>query len=574
MPTLFCQAEGHAEGGDRREPPEDPAQSKTPRMSIDSMRENREAPVGPAVQAVGRTGKAAGPKPEPETAGESDRGIVPENPPNEAAVAAEEAGEGRPRAKENAAAPHTGWTQSQGAVSQGLAGVRQAASQDPRRQFTALLHHLTPALLEDSFDRLQRQAAPGVDGVTWKEYEKGLRERLVDLHARVHRGGYRAQPSKRTYIPKADGKKRPLGIAALEDKIVQQAVVTILDQIYEEDFLGFSYGFRPRRGAHDALDAWTVGICRRRVIGGLDADIRGFFDNLKHEWLMEFLQHRVRDPRILRLIEKWLKAGVSEEGEWKATTVGTPQGAVISPLLANIYLHYVVDLWVAAWRKKQARGNVAVVRYADDLVFGFEHRDDAERFLEQLRERLAKFGLELHPDKTRLIAFGRDAERNGHEGKGSKPGTFDFLGFTHFCGRNRKTGYFTVRRKTTGKRLRAKLKQVGTALRTRMHEQVEATGKWLRAVVQGYLNYHAVPENRAALETFRTGVIRHWYRALRRRGQRRRLTWATFRPYIRRWIPSVRILHPYPSERFAVKHPRWEPYAVVPHVRFCAGGAG
>jgi RNA-directed DNA polymerase len=332
-------------------------------------------------------------------------------------------------------------------------------------------------------------------------------------------------------------------------------VVTILNAIYEEDFLGFSYGFRPGRGAHQALDALTVGICRKRVNWVLDCDIRGFFDNLNHEWMMRFVEHRVQDRRVLRLIGKWLKAGVSEQGTWQESAKGTPQGAVVSPLLANVYLHYALDLWAHAWRK-HARGAMIIVRYADDAVFGFEDRTDAERFLEQLRERLGKFGLELHPDKTRLIAFGRKAEKDWRDGQGGKPGTFDFLGFTHLCGHNRKTGYFVVRRKTAGKRLRAKLKQIGEALRARMHVGMAETGKWLRSVVRGYFNYHAVPENRAALETFRTEVIRTWFRTLRLRGQRRRLNWAKFRPYIQRWIPSVRILHPYPSERFDATHPR------------------
>lgn len=525
-------------------------------MSIDSMRENRETPAEPvAEEAAGRSEKADGPKSDWEAVGESDCGIVPANRPNGGEVTPAEAEEGRTQTKENARPPHTARTQSRTGVSQGLGGVREAARKGKQTKFTALLHHLTVALLRDSFYALQRTAAPGVDGVRWKEYENGLEERLSDLHGRVHRGAYRAQPSKRTYIPKADGKRRPLGIAALEDKIVQQAVVTILNAIYEEDFLGFSYGFRPGRGAHDALDALTVGICRKRVNWVLDCDIRGFFDNLDHDWMMRFVEHRVQDRRILRLIQKWLRAGVSEEGTWQASTKGTPQGAVVSPLLANLYLHYALDLWAHAWRKS-ARGQMIIVRYADDVVFGFEDRADAERFLAELPERLAKFGLELHPEKTRLIAFGRKAEKDWRDGKGGKPGTFDFLGFTHLCGRNRKTGYFTVRRKTVGKRLRAKLAQIRQALRARKHAALAQTGAWLRAVVQGYFNYHAVPENRAALETFRSEVIRTWLWALRQRGQRRRLNWDDFRPWIRRWIPSVRILHPYPSERFAAMHPR------------------
>src|SRR5881396_1668511 len=363
-----------------------------------------------------------------------------------------ESEEGRPLIKENTLQPSTSPTQSETSVSQGLEGVRKAAREHKEMKFTALLHHLTVGLLRKSFYALKRKAAPGVDGTTWQEYETGLEDRLIDLHSRVHRGAYRAKPSRRVYIPKADGRQRPLGIAALEDKIVQQAVVTVLNQIYEVDFKGFSYGFRPGRSPHQALDALTVGLQRRRVNWVLDADIRGFFDNLSHEWALKFIEHRVADRRILRLIQKWLKAGVSEEGQWSETKLGTPQGAVVSPLTANIYLHYVFDLWVEDWRKKVAKGDVIVVRYADDLVVGFQHRTDAERFLKQFRERLAKFGLELHPDKTRLIEFGRFAARDRKEWGERKPETFTFLGFTHYCGKRRSNGSFIVWRETAKKR--------------------------------------------------------------------------------------------------------------------------
>jgi len=317
--------------------------------------------------------------------------------------------EGRRPIKENIEQATAPRTQSRISELSDLLGVRQAARKDKWTQFTALLHHVTINLLRDSYYALKRDAAPGVDGMRWEEYETGLEEKLADLHGRIHRGTYRAQPSKRAYIPKADGRRRPLGIAALEDKIVQQAVVTVLNQIYEEDFLGFSYGFRPGRSQHAALDALWVGIMRKKVNWILDADVRGFFDNLSHEWMVKFIEHRIADRRILRLIQKWLRAGVSEEGKWSKTEVGTPQGAVASPLLANIYLHYVFDLWVRHWRKHRAAGDLIVVRYADDIVMGFENRDEAERFLQEWKDRLQKFGLELHPDKTRLIAFGRSA---------------------------------------------------------------------------------------------------------------------------------------------------------------------
>ena len=350
----------------------------------------------------------------------SDCAVVPMNQPNKGEQSSAEVEEGRARTKENIVQSNTSPTQSGERVSQGLRGVRQAAKERRQERFTALLHHASVGLLRDSSYALKRQAAPGVDGMTWKEYGTGLEDRIADLHSRVHRGAYQAQPSRRVYIPKAGGRQRPLGIAALEDKIVQQAVVTILNQIYEVDFKGYSYGFRPGRNPHQALDALAVGIQRKRVNWVLDADIRGFFDNLSHEWAVKFVQHRVADPRILRLIQKWLKAGISEDGQWSESKVGTPQGAVVSPLLANVYLHYVFDLWVEAWRKKVAKGDAIVVRYADDLVVGFEHRAEAERFLKEFRERLAKFGLEIHPEKTRLIEFGRVAARNWKQRGGGK----------------------------------------------------------------------------------------------------------------------------------------------------------
>ena len=447
-------------------------------------------------------------------------------------------------------------TQSRVAVSQGLHGVREAARRDKGIKFTALLHHVNERLLLDSFHLLKKDAAPGVDDITWSEYEQGVEARITDLHGRVHRGAYRAQPSRRVYIPKPDGRQRPLGIAALEDKIVQQAVATVLHQIYEEDFLGFSYGFRPGRGAHDALDALTAAIMTKKVSWILDADIRGFFDNISHEKLIQLIELRIADQRIIRLIQKWLKAGVSEDGQWSETKIGTPQGAVISPLLANIYLHYVLDQWVMEWRRKFALGDVIIVRYADDFVLGFQHRREAERFLEQLRKRLADYGLELHSDKTRLIQFGRfAAEDRKRKGKG-KPETFDFLGFTHICGTIHKSGKFTVHRKTAGKRMKAKLRSIGAQLRRRMHQPIAKTGDWLKQVVRGYFNYHAVPGNLPKLETFRQQIARHWRLTLRRRSQRSRWTWERFEILMTLYLPRPRVVHPYPLLRFRAKHPR------------------
>jgi group II intron reverse transcriptase/maturase len=466
-----------------------------------------------------------------------------------------ESEEGRALIKENTHRLNTCSTQSEIRVSQGLAGVRKAARERKETKFTALLHHLTVDLLRDSFYALKRKAAPGLDGVTWQEYEAGLEDRLADLHSRVHRGAYRAQPSRRVYIPKPDGRKRPLGVAALEDKVVQQAVVTILNQIYEEDFRGFSYGFRPGRSQHQALDALYVGITRKKVNWVLDCDIMGFFDNLSHDWLLKFVQHRVADRRILRLIQKWLKAGVVEEGQWKNTEMGTPQGSVVSPLLANIYLHYVFDLWVDAWRKKYAQGEVIVVRYADDNVLGFQHRADADRLLEAFRERLRKFGLELHPDKTRRIEFGRFAEQDRRRRGEGKPETFDFLGFTHISGKDRN-GDFAVKRKTVGKRMRAKLLELKQQLCNRMHDPIALTGKWLKSIVQGYFNYHAIPGNTDSLHAFRNRLVRLWRTMLIHRSQRHHLNWTRMQRLADQWIPKPRVLHPYPRVRFDAIHPR------------------
>ena len=487
--------------------------------------------------------------------GESHDCIVPAKVPNKDPHGSAEGLEGRRSIKENTGESNPNRMQSRAIGSRGLEGVREAAKKDKGLRFTALLHHVTEGLLRDSFYSLQRQAAPGVDRVTWQQYEQGLEERIKDLHGRVHRGAYRALPSRRIYIPKPDGRQRPLGIAALEDKIVQQAVVRVLNAIYEGDFIGFSYGFRPKRSAHDALDALSAGIVRKKVNWIVDADVRGFFDHLDHGRLVEFIERRVGDPRVLRLIQKWLKAGVSEDGEWSETKVGTPQGAVVSPLLANIYLHYVLDQWVIEWRKRFASGDVIMIRYADDFVLGFQRRKEAERFLEQLQERLGTFGLELHSDKTRLIQFGRyAAEHRQRDGQG-KPETFNFLGFTHICGRIHKTGRFTVQRKTVGKRMAAKLKAVKAELGRRMHEPIKDIGEWLRAVVRGYFNYHAVPGNFPRLRSFRHDVIRHWWHAVRRRGQRP-LRREVFDRIVAQYLPTPAILHPYPLERFCAKHPR------------------
>jgi RNA-directed DNA polymerase len=484
--------------------------------------------------------------------GKSDGPVVPANPPNKAASAAAEVGEERGSAKGNSTSKtRPGHRAGSGALS-ALDRVREVARRDKEIRFTALLHHVDTDRLRVAYWAISPKAAPGVDGVRWEAYGQELEVNLRDLHERLHAGRYRARPSRRAYIPKADGRQRPLGIATLEDKIVQRAVVEVLNAIYEVDFLGFSYGFRPRRNPHHALDALTVGIERKKVNWVLDADIREFFTNLDHHWLVKFLEHRIADQRVLRLIGKWLTAGVIEDREWSQTVQGAPQGASVSPLLANVYLHYVFDLWAHWWRSRHAHGDVIIVRWADDFIVGFEHEEDAQRFLTELRERFATFGLELHPDKTRLIEFGRHAAHHrGRRGLG-KPETFDFLGFTHICGKS-KTGRFWVKRVTIAKRMRAKLAEVKDQLKRRRHRPIPEQGQWLASVVRGHRAYYAVPGNTDAVKAFRDQVTRHWYSALRRRSQRTRLTWPRMNRLAKRWLPPARVMHPFPQLRFAAR---------------------
>ncbi len=481
--------------------------------------------------------------------GKSDSPVVPAKPPNKPAVAGAEAVEERGLPEGNAASKtRPGPRAGQGAPS-ALDRVRRIAQKDKEARFTALLHHVDIDRLRSAYFALRPKAAPGVDGVTWHEYGLDLEANLRDLHRRVHRGSYRAKPVRRAYIPKRDGRLRPLGVAALEDKLLQRAVVEVLNSIYEADFLGFSYGFRPGRSQHDALDALAAGIKRRKVSWVLDADIRDYFTSLDWSWLERFLEHRIADRRVLRLIQKWLRAGVIENGEWSKTEQGTAQGASVSPLLANVYLHYVFDLWAHQWRTRSARGAVTLTRFADDYIVGFEHRDDAERFLVELRDRFAKFGLELHPEKTRLIEFGRfAAERRAKRGLG-KPETFEFLGFTHICAKTR-TGQFTLKRVTSKKRMRAKLSEVKDELMQRRHLPIPDQGRWLASVIRGHCNYYAVPSNSDAVIAFRTQAARHWLHALRRRSQRDRLNWERMNRIATRWLPPARIQHPYPEKRF------------------------
>jgi group II intron reverse transcriptase/maturase len=440
-------------------------------------------------------------------------------------------------------------------VSQALDRIRQVAKANKKERFTSLLHHISVDLLHVSFHALKRDAAPGVDGLKWQDYEVDLERNLEDLHRRVQRGAYRALPSRRQYIPKSDGRQRPIAVCALEDKIVQRATAAVLNTIYEEDFLGFSYGFRPKRSQHDALDALVVGINTKKVNWILEVDIRSFFDEVNRDWLGRFLEHRIADPRILHLIQKWLKAGVLEDGVVTDSEKGTGQGTVISPLLANIYLHYSFDLWAERWRRREAPGDVIIVRYADDIVIGFEHETDARRFWDEMRERLQKFSLSLHPDKTRLIEFGRFAAANRKRHGLGKPETFNFLGFTFVCGKSLR-GRFLLKRRSRRDRMKAKLQDVTNELRRRMHQPIPEQGKWLKQVVTGYFVYHAVPTNSAALVTFRDEIIARWRWVLHRRSQKSALTWIRMKKLADDWLPKPRILHPWPNQRFAVKHSR------------------
>jgi RNA-directed DNA polymerase len=484
--------------------------------------------------------------------GQSDRPVVPTKSPNNAERSAAEGMEGRGRAKGNPSQQNASRTLNRADARSALGRVREAAERDKTVRFTTLLHHVyNVEHLRAAYYALKRDAAPGIDGETWEHYGQALEANLADLSGRLKRRAYRAKPVKRAYIPKADGRLRPLGIPTLEDKLVQRTTVEVLNAIYETDFLGFSYGFRPKRRPHDALDALYAGLLTGKVNWVLDADIRGFFDTIDHGWLVKFVEHRIADQRVVRLIQKWLNAGVLEDGTRTWGEEGTPQGGSISPLLANVYLHYVFDLWAQRWRRKQAHGDVIVVRYADDFIVGFEHRADAERFLTELRERFTKFGLALHPEKTRLLEFGPfAAERRSRAGLG-KPETFDFLGFTHLCGKKRN-GRFTVVRQTIRRRLQAKLSEVKAELRRRMHAPIPVVGAWLRSVVGGHLRYYGVPMNGPALFTFCSQVGRLWYRTLRRRGQRKPLNWERMRRLTQRWLPPARITHPYPLRRLGV----------------------
>jgi RNA-directed DNA polymerase len=505
--------------------------------------------------------------------GKSASVIVAVKPTNEAGQPAAEPVERRAETKGNVDQQNTRRAQDRESVASALGRIREVARQRKKERFTSLLHHISLSLLRLAFHALKRDAASGVDGLTWRDYETDLERKLESLHAQVQRGAYRALPSRRQYIPKPDGRQRPIAIAALEDKIVQKAALAVLNAIYENDFLGISYGFRPRRSQHDALDALIVGITSKQVNYVFDADLRSFFDSVSQEWLVRFIEHRIKDPRMIRLIQKWLKAGVLEDGVVTVSNRGTGQGSVISPLLANVYLHYVFDLWAERWRQREAAGDMIIVRYADDLVVGFEHEHDARRFWDAMRERLHAFSLTLHPEKTRLIECGRHAATNRRQRGLGKPETFNFLGFTFVSGTSRR-GTFLIHRKTQRDRMTAKLKEVKDELRRRMHSPIPGQGAWLKQVVAGFFAYHAVPTNFRALLIFRARVKGLWLHTLRRRSQKDRMSWARIAKLADDFLPQPRILHPWPNQRFAVTHPRWAPYAGKPHARCCTGGAG
>lgn len=482
--------------------------------------------------------------------GKSDRPIVPENAPNKVGgMPMAEAREGRGLTEGNARQSDSHRIQCRARLQQALARVRQAAERDRTARFTAVWHLVADVeRLREAFSTLKRQSAPGIDGETWQQYEAHLEANLVDLAGRLHRGAYHAKPVKRVYIPKTDGKQRPIGIPTLEDKIVQRATAEVLQTIYEVDFHAFSYGFRPGRSQHDALDTLAIGLQHQKLNWVLDADIRGFFDTIDHDWLLRFLEHRIADKRVGRHVKKWLQAGVLEDGQVQRAEYGTPQGGSISPLLANLYLHYAFDNWAACWQRDQARGDMLIVRFADDIVVCFQYREDAERFQQAMQDRLGRFHLDLHQEKTRLIEFGRFAENNRAQRGAGKPETFDFLGFTHRCGKT-KAGKFVVKRQTARKKMRAKLRELAKELRARLHDPVREVGQWLARVVKGHYQYYAVPFNYPKLNAFRSHVLFLWKCALRRRSQKEDDTWVRANRLAERWLPRPRILHPYPGQR-------------------------
>jgi RNA-directed DNA polymerase len=497
-------------------------------------------------------GESLGSKPKMNEHGKSDNPVVPRKQPNKTVQTVAEAVEGRGLAGSNLPERTKFWTQCQTDLQNALERIRKAAK-DKKQRFTTLFHHVYDVnRLHRAFLQLKRTAAAGVDGETWQHYGENLEENLHDLSERLKRGAYRAKPVRRVLIPKADGGQRSLGVPALEDKIVQSAMVEVLNAIYENDFIGFSYGFRPQRSQHQALDALTVALERKKVNWVLDADIRGFFDNLDHKRIIEFIEHRIADQRVIRHCKKWLNAGVLADGERIEQRVGAVQGGSISPLMANIYLHYVLDLWLNQWRKTRARGEVIVVRFADDFIIGLQYKDDAERLQIDLSERLAQFNLTLHPEKTRLIEFGRYADRNRRARGEGAPEVFHFLGFTHICGKRQKDGGFTIWRRTMRKKMHAKLAAVKQELRTRMHQPIPKQGRYITSLLLGHYRYYGVPGNQERMRRFRKAVGYQWLKSLRRRSQKAKMVGGRINQLYARWLPDPQICHPYPAQRFAL----------------------
>nr|WP_213157522.1 group II intron reverse transcriptase/maturase [Parachlamydia sp. AcF125] len=483
----------------------------------------------------------------------SDKSVVPEKPSNKPDKVGKERMEGRDLPKENRRPQNMLRTQCREGVLNELLLIHRKAKAERRLKFTTLMHHIYNInMLRMSYLEIKRDAAPGVDKETWESYGRDLEGNLTILSKQLKTGAYKAKAVRRVYIPKADGKQRPLGVTALEDKIVQRATVAVLNTIYEADFQGFSYGFRPKRSQHQALDALYVGIYTRKVNYVFDADIRDFFNKINREWLIKFIEHRIADKRVVRLIQKWLNAGILEEGKIIYNEQGTPQGSSASPLLANVFLHYVYDMWIQQWRKQKACGNVVVIRFADDTVVGFQYESDARQFHEELKERFLKFGLELHPEKTRLIEFGRFASENRKTRGEGKPDTFTFLGFTHICGRTRKDGKFTIWRHTIKKKMQKKLKEVKDELKKRMHDPIQEVGQWLKAVITGHYRYYGVPGNYKAMQDFRHLIGQKWKHSLKRRSQKANITWEKLGKLIDQWLPQPKIWHKYPSERIGV----------------------
>ena len=554
QPTPLHQAEGH--GADPNNVDLDPSLSSGSESSARSQMFPAREPgdldgASPSMVEGRQLRKGAKPHAAVEAVEESDEGIVPKKW-SKTRVTPVEATEGRPEAKGKFAARNASSTQRETDALTPLQRIRQRAKGKPKEKWTTLLSHVKAPLLKEAFLRLRKDAATGVDGMTWGEYGARLDERLIDLENRIHRGSYHPQSLRRVHIPKGDGKTRPIGIPALEDKVVQQAVRMVLEPIYESEFIGFSYGFRPKKSAHDALDALAIAIAGK-VNWVLDADIRSFFDTIDHRHLQRFIEHRIGDRRMVHLLMKWVNAGVLEEGQLHAAQAGTPQGGLISPLLANVYLHYALDLWVQLWRKKHARGEMYVVRYADDFVMAFQKEEDVRAMRQALAERLAKFSLELHPDKTRVIEFGRFAREDlARRGLG-KPETFEFLGFVHIASADRR-GKFQLKRQTSQKKRRAKLARLREETERRRHHRVAEQYAWLSLVLNGHYRYYGVPTNSRCLKQFLQAVKWMWHRSLQRRSQRGRWTVKHLRTFEQRFpLPTPRICQPWPSQRFALR---------------------